>query len=98
MLPWAAMWRAALRAGVGPGEFWRLSVREWRWLAGAGEGVMSGDRLEGLMRDFPDEPPAKAGGTDSLVRSALPGEGRDPGFQRSVPEALGPGIRRGERT
>ena len=66
MLPWGAMWRAALRAGVGPGEFWQLSVREWRWLAGAGEGGMSGARLEGLMRDFPDETPAFAGDTDTV--------------------------------
>ena len=98
MLPWDAMWRAALRAGVGPGDFWRLSVREWRWLAGAGEGVMRGGRLEELMRDYPDEAPAFAGDTESLVGSDLPGACRDPGFQSPVPEALGPGVRRGERT
>ena|GEM_PF-685021 len=98
MLPWDAMWRAALRAGVGPKDFWRLSLREWRWLAGTGEGVMSGVRLEELMGRFPDEAPAFAGDRESLVGSALPGERRDPGFQSLVPEALGPGLRRGERT
>ncbi|WP_422120042.1 phage tail assembly chaperone [Hyphomonas oceanitis] len=60
------MWRAALRAGVGPEDFWRLSVREWRWLAGAGEG-MSGTRLGELMAAFPDGAPAFAGDTENSV-------------------------------
>ena len=66
MLPWGAMWRAALRAGVGPGEFWRLSVREWRWLAGASGDGMSGARLEALMAAFPDGAPACAGDTETF--------------------------------
>jgi uncharacterized phage protein (TIGR02216 family) len=53
MLPWGEMLRAALAAGVAPGAFWRLSVREWRWLAGDSAGAARRD-LEGLMRRYPD--------------------------------------------
>ena len=54
MLPWAEMWRAALRAGVGPDAFWALSVREWRWLGGAGEAGLGREALAELMEGFPD--------------------------------------------
>lgn len=33
MLPWPEMLRAGLAAGLAPESFWRLSLREWRWLA-----------------------------------------------------------------
>ncbi|MCA8900287.1 MAG: phage tail assembly chaperone [Hyphomonas sp.] len=56
MLPWGAMLRAALTAGLSPEAFWRLSLREWRWLAGAGGDGMGRGRLVGLMDAFPDEP------------------------------------------
>jgi len=56
MLPWDAMLRAALTAGIAPEAFWRLSLREWRWLAGKGEG-MDGARLAALMGAYPDCPP-----------------------------------------
>ena len=32
MTPWGEMLRTAARLGVGPGGFWRLSLREWRML------------------------------------------------------------------
>lgn len=54
MLPWGVMLRAALSAGVGPEAFWRLSLKEWRWLAARGDG-MSGAELFGLMAAYPDE-------------------------------------------
>ena len=54
MLPWAVMLRAALSAGVTPDAFWRLSLREWRWLAGEGDEAMSRGRLAVLMGAFPD--------------------------------------------
>ena len=54
MLPWAEMMRSALAAGIGPEAFWRLSLKEWRWLAARGTGLKAG-RLEELMAAFPDE-------------------------------------------
>ena len=55
MLPWAEMWRAGLRAGLSPQAFWRLSLREWRWLCGAGQGGLARQALEDLMEAYPDE-------------------------------------------
>ncbi len=54
MLPWSEMLRAAMAAGVGAEAFWRLSLREWRWIASAGAGQGRGV-LEGMMAQFPDE-------------------------------------------
>lgn len=53
MLPWGEMLRAALAAGLPPEAFWRLSLREWRWIAAAGAGPRRHD-LEALMQRFPD--------------------------------------------
>lgn len=54
MLPWAEMLRSALLMGLGPGEFWALSVREWRWLSGEAAGGLDRPGLEQLMSGFPD--------------------------------------------
>lgn len=54
MLPWSAMLRAALAAGIGPEAFWRLSLREWRWLSGGGGAAMNRGRLAALMGAYPD--------------------------------------------
>ncbi len=54
MLPWGAMLRAALSAGVPTEAFWRLSLREWRWLAGGGAAGMGEGELAALMSAFPD--------------------------------------------
>lgn len=54
MLPWGEMLRAALAAGIAPAAFWRLSLREWRWLNGAGAGSSRAE-LARLMQQFPDE-------------------------------------------
>jgi hypothetical protein len=48
------MLRAALSAGIAPEAFWRLSLREWRWLAGNGGDAMSRMRFAVLMSAFPD--------------------------------------------
>lgn len=55
MLPWGAMLRAALSAGLSVEAFWRLSLREWRWLADRSGDVLGGAELHELMRAFPDE-------------------------------------------
>ena len=54
MLPWPEMMRSALAAGIRPADFWRLSLKEWRWLAARGAGLEAG-RLAELMAGFPDE-------------------------------------------
>ena len=79
MLPWGEMLRAALSLGIGPEAFWRLSVREWRWLAGAGEASMRGDRLEELMGRFPDARPV-----DPHLTSPFQGEEQSGLWERSV--------------
>jgi len=53
LLPWGAMMRAALSAGIGPEAFWRLSLKEWRWLARGGDAMGRG-RMVDLMGAFPD--------------------------------------------
>lgn len=56
MLPWPEMMRAALSAGVPVTVFWRLSVREWRWLSeGGGAQNMNLGGLAELMQNFPDK-------------------------------------------
>ena len=67
MFPWRDMLRAALSAGIAPDAFWRLSLREWRWLAGEGGVAMSRGRMMALMEAFPDQP-----------STAHPGARRDP--------------------
>lgn len=52
--PWAEWLRAgALAFGLKPAEFWRLSLAEWRALAGGG-GAPSARELAALMRRHPD--------------------------------------------
>ena len=53
MLPWGEMMRAALAAGIGPEAFWRLSLREWRWLGGS-SGAPARPEFEALMARYPD--------------------------------------------
>jgi len=55
MLPWDEMLRAALAAGVTATEFWSLSLREWRWLAGGAAPGLGSAGLDGLMEKFPDK-------------------------------------------
>ena len=54
-MKWGEMMRLAVRLGVTPERFWRLSMREWRWLAGPGEAAaMTGAELERLVERWPD--------------------------------------------
>ncbi|MEM7766443.1 MAG: phage tail assembly chaperone [Pseudomonadota bacterium] len=56
-MPWAEMMRAALRLGIAPQAFWRLSLREWMWLSEAAPGAgLNRSGLAALMEDHPDSP------------------------------------------
>jgi uncharacterized phage protein (TIGR02216 family) len=50
------MLRAAMRMGVTPEAFWRLSLKEWRMLTETPRGTapMGQARLTKLMEDWPD--------------------------------------------
>lgn len=56
LTPWAEMLRAAMRMGVAPEAFWRLSLKEWRMLTEAPRGTAPMGRagLAKLMEDWPD--------------------------------------------
>ena len=62
-MPWGAMMRAALSAGIGPEAFWRLSLKEWRWLAHGGDAMDRG-RMADLMGAFPDKSIAGVSGRE----------------------------------
>lgn len=57
MSPWGEMLRrAAVSFAIPPAAFWRLSLKEWRALAGEGGGAALGrPGLAALMARFPDE-------------------------------------------
>lgn len=57
MTPWGAMLQAAARMGVAPEAFWRLSLREWRWLTeGPGQAQPLGrSEFERMAETWPDE-------------------------------------------
>ncbi len=54
MLPWADVWRRALGMGLSPDAFWRLSLKEWRWLTLTPGQACAGADLGELMRAYPD--------------------------------------------
>ncbi|MGB1069779.1 MAG: phage tail assembly chaperone [Henriciella sp.] len=54
MLPWAEMWRFAMRSGLRAPEFWMLSVREWRWLVDEPVSALDRNELNDLMKEYPD--------------------------------------------
>lgn len=51
---WSVILRAGLRLGLAPEAVWRLSVREWRILSGAGSEAMTRRRFEALTARFAD--------------------------------------------
>ncbi len=54
--PWPTMLRlAVLRFGMTPEAFWRLSLSEWRALAGGEVAGIGRAGLEALMGAYPDE-------------------------------------------
>jgi uncharacterized phage protein (TIGR02216 family) len=55
---WRAALRAAARLGIAPAAFWRLSLIEWRAIAGPAEArPLSRAALQILMADYPDTTP-----------------------------------------
>ena len=54
MLPWAEMMQGALRLGLLPHAFWRLSLREWIWLTGEVSAAIPQDEFVSLQRKYPD--------------------------------------------
>jgi uncharacterized phage protein (TIGR02216 family) len=56
---WAPLLRqAALRLGLPPAAFWRLSLKEWRALAGpAAAPPLDRAALDALIAAFPDDRP-----------------------------------------
>jgi len=54
--PWPEMMRTAVALGVSPEGFWRLSLREWRWLTArrAAEAPMGRAALEEMAARWPD--------------------------------------------
>lgn len=51
---WAALLRVALAMGVTPEAFWRLSLAEWRALAGEAEPTLTRAAFEALAALHPD--------------------------------------------
>lgn len=55
MTPWPGLLRlAALRFGIAPDAFWRLSLVEWRALVDEPSGALNRAALETLARAWPD--------------------------------------------
>lgn len=54
---WGEMLRLAVRLGVAPEAFWRLSLKEWRWLTEAPmqTAPMARGELNALMEGWPDD-------------------------------------------
>lgn len=54
--PWGYWLFVASRLGIGPASFWRLSLREWRLLAGPGNpAAMTREAFQQLAARFPDD-------------------------------------------
>ena len=64
MRVWAGMLQAAVRMGVTPEAFWRLSLREWRMLTTAvvRAGPLGRAAFEQLVGQWPDEDVARSAG------------------------------------
>ncbi len=55
MIPWSDWLYAAMRLGVTPADFWRLSVAEWLAITGMKQrGDFARADLTRLMAQFPD--------------------------------------------
>lgn len=53
-MDWPAALRLAARLGIAPAAFWRLSLAEWRALAGTTGPALSRAGLEALLQRYPD--------------------------------------------
>lgn len=54
LTPWPAMLAAAMRLGVPPHAFWRLSLREWRALIEPGTRALPRAAFDAMAQMFPD--------------------------------------------
>lgn len=54
---WGAMLRTAMRFGVTPEAFWRLSLKEWRMLTAPERSAapLGRPEFEALLARYPDE-------------------------------------------
>lgn len=56
-IPFDTWLRLAMRMGISPRDFWRLSLKEWRALTQAtGPAPLGRAELEALRARFPDAP------------------------------------------
>ena len=64
MRVWAGMLQAAVRMGVAPEAFWRLSLREWRMLTTAvgTDGPLGRAAFEQMAVQWPDRDAARSAG------------------------------------
>lgn len=53
-MDWPAALRLALRLGLTPQAFWRLSLAEWRALTGESGPGLSRAALDALIQRYPD--------------------------------------------
>jgi uncharacterized phage protein (TIGR02216 family) len=53
-MDWPAALRVALRLGLTPDTFWRLSLAEWRALTGGAGPVLDRAALDTLIKRYPD--------------------------------------------
>lgn len=53
-MDWPAALRLALRLGLTPQAFWRLSLIEWRALTGGTGPVLNRAALDTLIKRYPD--------------------------------------------
>jgi Conserved hypothetical phage protein (DUF2376). len=55
-MPWAEMLRWSMAVGISPGQFWHLSLKEWRMLTQDPHGSkpMGRDDLKAMMALWPD--------------------------------------------
>lgn len=79
-IPFDAWLRLAVRMGISPHDFWRLSLREWRALtAPAGPAPLGRVELEALRARFPDAPTPtlpRWGREGTHLPDSLPSKGR----------------------
>jgi uncharacterized phage protein (TIGR02216 family) len=77
MTPWGEMLRTAVRLGVGPEGFWRLSLREWRMLTERPYGGVPMGRtdFERMAEAWPDGGPVAEPSPPGRCATTLPRRG-----------------------
>jgi hypothetical protein len=54
--PWRRLLALSQTLGVEPGNFWRLSLKEWRALVSPADEALTRTAFDALASRFPDEP------------------------------------------